>query len=129
MAVGTEPILGADQVVADLGDGYAALRPAVHLLRRPDVDTINVELPFPCVWVSGWTRDDGANALRNSLVIGAITADDALIDQLVAEPTVTNVYRGAVATHFAAPHIPHDGYLADFLMRNKGFVRGSTPPL
>ena len=123
MAVGTEPILGADQVVADLGDGYAALRPAVHLLRRPDVRTINVELPFPCVWVSGWTRDDGAVPLRNSLVIGAITADDALIDQLVAEPTVTNVYRGAVATHFAAPHIPHDGYLADFLMRNKGFVR------
>jgi hypothetical protein len=42
---------------------------------------------------------------------------------LLAEPTVTNVYRGAIPTHFAAPHIPHDGYLADFLMRNKGFVR------
>jgi hypothetical protein len=107
MAVGTEPILGADQVVADLGDGYAALRPAVHLLRRPDVHTINVELPFPCVWVSAWTRGDGAVPLRNSLVIGAITADDALIDQLVAEPTVTNVYRGAIPTHLAAPHIPH----------------------
>ena len=33
LAAGTEPVLGADQVVADLGDGYAALRPAVHLLR------------------------------------------------------------------------------------------------
>jgi len=121
-AVGAEAVLGADQVVADLGDGYAALRPAVHLLQRPDVRTINVELPFPCVWVSGWQREDGLAALRNSLVITAITSDDGLIDGLLAEPTVTNVYRGPVPTHHAAPHIPHDGYLADFLMRNKGFM-------
>lgn len=121
-AVGTEAVLGADQVVADLGDGYAALRPAVHLLRRPDVRTINVELPFPCIWVSGWQRDDGLAALRDSLVITAITSDDGLIDGLLAEPSVTNVYRGPVPTHHAAPNIPHDGYLADFLMRNKGFV-------
>ena len=122
-AVGAEAVLGADQVVADLGDGYAALRPAVYLLRRPDLRVINVELPFPCVWVSGWQREDGLAPLRNSLVITAITSDDSLIDGLLAEPTVTNVYRGPVPTHLAAPHIPHDGYLADFLMRNKGFAR------
>ncbi|KAA0087112.1 aldehyde dehydrogenase family protein [Mycolicibacterium sp. P9-64] len=122
-ALGTEALLGADQVVADLGDGYAALRPAVHLLRRPDVRTLNVELPFPCAWVSGWQRDDGVAALRNSLVVTAITGDDGLIDGLLDEPTVTNVYRGPIPTHVAAPHIPHDGYLADFLMRNKGFVQ------
>jgi acyl-CoA reductase-like NAD-dependent aldehyde dehydrogenase len=121
-AVSAEAVLGAEQVVADLGDGYAALRPAVHVLRRPDVRAINVELPFPCVWVSGWQREDGLAPLRNSLVITAITSDDGLIDSLLAEPTVTNVYRGAVPTHLAAQHIPHDGYLADFLMRNKGFV-------
>jgi acyl-CoA reductase-like NAD-dependent aldehyde dehydrogenase len=121
-AIGVEALLGADQVVADLGDGYAALRPAVHVLRRPDVRTINIELQFPCVWVSGWQRDDGLAPLRNSLVITAITSDDGLIDELLAEPTITNVYRGPIATHHAAPHIPHDGYLADFLMRNKGFM-------
>jgi acyl-CoA reductase-like NAD-dependent aldehyde dehydrogenase len=121
-AAGTQPILGADQVVADLGVGYAALRPAVHLLATPDVDTINVELPFPCVWVSGWSRNSPA-PLRNSLVITAITEDQGLIDELVAEPTITNVYFGPHPTHLAAPHIPHDGFLADFLMRNMGFIR------
>ena len=35
-AAGTTPLLGADQVVADFGDGTAALRPAVHLLAAPD---------------------------------------------------------------------------------------------
>lgn len=121
---GTEPVLGADQVVADLGDGYAALRPAVHLLRRPDVEVLNVELPFPCVWVSAWSRADGLGPLRSSLVINAITTDDGLIDDLLADPTITNVYSGRHPTQFSTPHVPHDGFLADFLMRNKGFIRG-----
>jgi acyl-CoA reductase-like NAD-dependent aldehyde dehydrogenase len=123
-AAGTVPVLGADQVVADLGGGFAALRPAVHLLAAPDPAKLNVELPFPCVWVSPWSRADGIAPLRNSLVLNAITEDDELVDALLNEPTVTNVYRGRHATHHSAPHIPHEGFLADFLMRNKGFIDG-----
>jgi acyl-CoA reductase-like NAD-dependent aldehyde dehydrogenase len=122
-AAGTTPLLGADQVVAALGDGYAALRPAVHLLAEPDVDKLNIELPFPCVWVSPWSRAAGLGPLRQSLVINAITGDDDLIDALLGEPTVSNVYRGNHPTFFRAPEIPHDGFLADVLMRNKGFIR------
>lgn len=120
-AAGATPILGADQVVADLGDGFAALRPAVHLLAAPSGE-IDVELPFPCVWVAPWSRGDGVAPLRNSLLVNAITSDGALLDRLVHEPTISGVYSGRVATHHGAPHIPHDGFLADFLMRNKGFV-------
>jgi acyl-CoA reductase-like NAD-dependent aldehyde dehydrogenase len=122
-AAGSSPLLGADQVVADLGDGYAALRPAVHLVSEPDVDKLNVELPFPCVWVSSWSREAGLEPLRHSLVIGAITGDDKLIDELLSEPTVGNVYCGQHPTFHTAPDIPHDGFLADALMRNKGFIR------
>ena len=121
-AAGTVPILGADQVVADLGTGFAALRPAVHLLTSPDPTRLNVELPFPCAWIAPWSRADGIAALRNSLVLNAITTDDNLVDELVNDPTVTNVYLGRHATYYSAPHIPHEGFLADFLMRNKGFV-------
>jgi acyl-CoA reductase-like NAD-dependent aldehyde dehydrogenase len=122
-AAGTIPVLGADQVVADLGDGYAALRPAVHLLARPDIDTLNTELPFPCVWISPWSRSDGLKPLRNSLVLNAITTDEDLLDDLINEPTVTNVYSGHHPTYETTPVIPHNGYLADFLMCNKGFIR------
>ena len=122
-AAGTVAVLGADQVVADLGDGYAALRPAVHLLSTPDPEILNIELPFPCAWVSPWSRGDGLAPLRHSLVINAITSDEDLIDELVGEPTVSNVYSGHYPTYYAAPGIPHDGFLADFLMRNKGFIR------
>jgi hypothetical protein len=47
-----------------------------------------------------------------------------LIDELVIEQTGTSVYRARHATHHTAPHIPHEGFLADFLMRNKGFIGG-----
>jgi acyl-CoA reductase-like NAD-dependent aldehyde dehydrogenase len=123
VAAGTTPLLGAGQVVAALSDSYAALRPAVHLLAKPDVAKLNVELPFPCVWVSPWSRADGLEPLRHSLVVSAITDDERLIDDLLAEPTITNVYGGRHPTHHTAAHMPHDGFLADFLMRNKGFIR------
>ena len=122
-AAGTTPVLGADQVIADLGDGYAALRPAVHLLAKPDIEKLNIELAFPCVWISPWSRSDGLEPLRHSLVLNAITGDEDLLDDLVNEPTVTNVYSGHHPTYYATPAIPHDGYLADFLMRNKGVIR------
>jgi hypothetical protein len=126
-AAGTTPLLGADRVVAALGDGRAALRPAVHVLAEPGsgelTDRLNIELSFPCVWVSSWSRGAGTQPLRHSLVVTAITGDGQLIDDLLAEPTVANVYRGPHPTYYAAPQIPHDGFLADALMRNKGFVR------
>jgi len=123
VAAGTTALLGADQVVDPLGDGHAALRPAVHLLTQPDVSTLNVELPFPCVWVSRWSRTDGIAPLRHSLVVSAITDDDELVADLLAEPTIANVYGGRHPTHHTAPGIPHDGFLADFLMRTKGMIR------
>jgi acyl-CoA reductase-like NAD-dependent aldehyde dehydrogenase len=123
LAGGSTALLGADQVVAALGDGCAALRPAVHLLATPEVTKLNVELPFPCVWVAPWSRADGLEPLKHSLVISAISDDDDLIDDLLAEPTIANVYGGHHPTHHTAPEIPHDGFLADFLMRNKGFIR------
>jgi acyl-CoA reductase-like NAD-dependent aldehyde dehydrogenase len=125
-AAGTTPLLGADQVVAAVGqglEGCAALRPAVHAMTEPDADKLNIELPFPCVWVSSWSRSAGIEPLRHSLVITALTGDEQLIDDLLAEPTVGNVYCGHHPTFYAAPEIPHDGFLADHLMRNKGFIR------
>lgn len=121
-AVGTTPLLGADQVVAPVGDGYAALRPAVHVMALPDVGKLNIELPFPCVWVSSWSRNAGVEPLRHSLVATAITGDEELIGELLTEPTISNVYRGQHPTFYTAPEIPHDGFLADQLMRSKGCI-------
>ena len=123
VATGTVPILGAGQVVASLGNGDAALRPAVHVVPGANVEKLNAEMAFPCVWVAPWSRASGFGPLRHSLVLNAITTDEDLLDGLLAEPTITNVYSGHHRTHYRHPRVPHDGFLADFLMRNKGCIR------
>jgi acyl-CoA reductase-like NAD-dependent aldehyde dehydrogenase len=122
-AAGTVPWLGGDGVVDQLGDGSAALRPAVHQLDRPDAEQAGIELPFPCVWFAPWTPEAGLEPLKQTLVLTAITRDTRLVDALVADPTISNVYVGDHPTYWMEPGIPHDGYLAEFLMRTKAVIR------
>jgi acyl-CoA reductase-like NAD-dependent aldehyde dehydrogenase len=122
-AAGTTPWLGGDGIVGDLGDGSAALRPAVHQLDRPDAPQAGVELPFPCAWVAPWPRETGIEPLKDTLVLTAVTHDENLLDELLDEPTISNVYVGDHPTYWMAPGVPHDGYLADFLMRTKAVIR------
>jgi subtilisin family serine protease len=122
-AAGTVPWLGGDGVVDELGDGSAVLRPAVHQLDRPDAEQAGVELSFPCVWVAPWSPQAGIEPFKDTLVLTAITGDTRLVDGLVAEPTISNVYVGHHPTYWIEPGIPHDGYLAEFLMRTKAVIR------
>lgn len=122
-AGGARALLGADGIVAELGDGSAVLRPAVHVLDSPDAEQVGAELAFPCVWFAPWSRAAGLAPLRDTLVLTVITRDPALVDDLIDEPSIGNVYVGDHPTHWTAPGLPHDGYLADFLMRTKSVIR------
>ncbi|UAK30717.1 aldehyde dehydrogenase family protein [Nocardia asteroides] len=115
--------LGDDGIVDPLGDGSAVLRPAVFQLDRADAPRANLELPFPCVWVAPWSPSDGLAPLRDTLVLTVVTCDDALIDRLVAEPSIGNVHVGNHPTCAMEPGHPQDGYLAEFLMRSKTVVQ------
>ncbi|EWM17947.1 aldehyde dehydrogenase family protein [Kutzneria sp. 744] len=121
-AAGAQPFLGADQLIHDLGDGSAVLRPALHLLPSAASPQLGAELPFPCAWIAPWTRADGIAPLRNTLVLTAITDDHPLIASLLSEPTIANLYLGNRPTHYFHPHLPHDSYLTDFLMRTKALA-------
>jgi hypothetical protein len=122
-AQGTRAWLGGDGIVDELGDGSAALRPAVHQLARPDAPQAGIELAFPCVWVAPWTREAGLEPLKQTLVLTAITQDTGLVDAIVADPTIRNVYVGDRPTWWLEPGIPHDGYLGGFLMNAKAVIR------
>ncbi|MGF1430243.1 aldehyde dehydrogenase family protein [Kitasatospora sp. LaBMicrA B282] len=122
-AKGTKAWLGGDGVVGELGDGSAVLRPAVHQLDRPDAPQASIELPFPCVWVGPWTPEAGTAPLRDSLVVTVLTEDDRLVDRLLDEPSISNVYRGDHPTYWIRPGVPHDSYLGEFLMRTKTVIR------
>lgn len=123
-AQGAKAILGGDGIVDDLGDGSAVLRPAVHLLSGADkVQSQGIELAFPCVWISPWQPSDGLTPLQNTLNLVLIGDQEQLAEQALDDPSIRNVYLGAIRSYFSAPHMPHDGYLAEFLMKPKGFVR------
>lgn len=122
-AEGTTSWLGGDGNVDELGDGSAVLRPAVHQVDSPFADQIGVELGFPCVWIAPWNRETGIAPLRDTLVLTAITTDERLLDDLVAEPTISNVHIGHHSTSWMEAGLPHDGYLGEFLMRSKTVLR------
>lgn len=122
-AAGSRAVLGGEGVLEPLPGGGAVLRPAVHAVPSADAKQVGVELPFPCVWVAPWNRTAGIAPLRNSLVVTAMTRDESLVDLLLEEPTISNVYLGNHPTHWLPPGIPHDGYLAEFLMRTKAVIR------
>lgn len=122
-AAGARPWLGGDGIMGELGDGSAALLPAVFQLDDPAAPQAGVELPFPCVWIAPWTPKAGTEPLKNTLVLNAMTNDTELIDRLLGEPTISNLYLGSQHTYWMDSSVPHDGYLADFLMRNKGVIR------
>ncbi|MFJ7899253.1 aldehyde dehydrogenase family protein [Streptomyces sp. NPDC096198] len=123
VAEGTRPWLGGDSIVDELSAGGAVLRPAVHEVSSSSAPQLDVELPFPCVWVGPWTRQDGITPLKQSLVVTAMTEDRGLIESLLGEPTVTNLYVGDNPTTWTRPGVPHDGYLGEFLMRTKAVIR------
>ncbi|MGD3110256.1 aldehyde dehydrogenase family protein [Streptomyces sp. YGL11-2] len=122
-AEGTRAWLGGTGFVDELGDGSAVLRPVVHQVNAPDAPQVGAEVPFPCVWVAPWSREDGIEPLCDTLVLTAVTQDEELVDALVAEPTISNLHVGSHATHWHRPGLPHDGYLGEFLMRSKTVVR------
>jgi acyl-CoA reductase-like NAD-dependent aldehyde dehydrogenase len=125
-ATGTRAVLGGDGIVDELGDGSAAMRPSVHVLNNAtEVQSKGIELAFPCIWIAPWSQDDGLVPLRHTLNLVVIGAGDRLIDAALEDGSIRNVYAGAVPSYFGAPNMPHDGYLADFLMKPKGFLRRS----
>ncbi|WP_433603101.1 aldehyde dehydrogenase family protein [Nocardia sp. CA-135953] len=120
------PILGGDTIVDELDTGGAVLRPSVHLVADSAAAQLDVELPFPCVWVGPWSASDGVAPLKNSLVLTAMTQRRQLIEALLDEPTITNLYLGDNPTTWLRPGVPHDSYLAEFLMRTKGMIRSGV---
>ncbi len=111
----------ADGGVAELGDGSAALRPAVLVCDRADHAGARVELPFPCVWVLPWQPEDGMIPLRDTLALTIISDDATLPAAALAERSIRQVAFGPVATYEAGPVSPHDGYLSRELMEVRAY--------
>lgn len=114
---------GAAEIVETVRPGTAVLRPVVAVAADSRAPVLDVELPFPCVWIAPFDRADGIGPLAGSLVVSAITEDLGLAQRLLDEPGIPNVYIGSHPTTWMKPGVPHDGYLSEHLMTTKGVIR------
>ena len=127
VAQGARIWLGADGIAHEFGDGSATVMPAVFELASAGDERVQLEFPFPCVWVAPWSyQQHGTRPLRDSLALTALTHDQALIDELLEEPSIASVKTGDIPTGWSAPHLPHDDYMLSFFMRAKAVRTTAT---
>jgi hypothetical protein len=104
-----------------------ALPPHVTLVESVSDFKVQRELPFPCVTVAPFNSRDNScyEALSNSLVVTVLSRQKKIISKVLTDSSISNVYIGNIPTTWMDFRVPHDGYLADFLMCNRG-VRVET---
>lgn len=99
-----------------------ALPPHVTLVDSVSDIKVQRELPFPCVVVAPFNAEDDRcyKALSDSLVVTVLSHQENIINKVLADASISNVYMGNIPTTWMDFRVPHDGYLADFLMCNRG---------
>jgi len=101
------------------GENARSLTPHVALVERASDTRVQRELPFPCVTVAPFDGEEDFAALSGSLVVTVLSRRTELIDRVLGDASIASVFIGAIPTTRMAPRVPHDGYLTDFLMRNR----------
>ncbi|GAA2939523.1 aldehyde dehydrogenase family protein [Streptomyces enissocaesilis] len=124
---GTELLTPRSELVTDLADGSALLRPAVSCVSEPDGVRRAVEFPFPCVWVAPWHRPAGLAPLTDTLALTLLSHDGDLATQCAAAPSIRTVHLGPQPTTAYQTQLPHDGYLSGFLMEARTFAQHWVP--
>ncbi|MEF2482182.1 aldehyde dehydrogenase family protein [Vibrio mimicus] len=81
----------------------------------------NRELPFPCVVVLPLNKQTIAKDLKGSLSVSIFSRNKNLIQEILQQPNIGNVYIGAIPTTWMAMNVPHDGYLSEFLVKSRGY--------
>jgi hypothetical protein len=107
---------------------YVSLHPAANPFATHHVNTLNRELAFracgsrPGAGQAAWNR---GNVHWRSMPTPPMRVSSV---DLVDGPTASNLYCGQHCTYEIAPEVPHDGFLADFLMRSIRIVRDQIRP-
>lgn len=106
--------------LAEGGFRSAALVRCVETAYHP---LVQQELPVAAVTVAPFDRAKDMSAIAPALVLTLLTSDVPLIEQVEQLPDIRNLYVGPTPTTWMRPQVPHDGFLAEFLMTTTGYRR------
>jgi acyl-CoA reductase-like NAD-dependent aldehyde dehydrogenase len=105
-------------------DGCTYLLPTVVLCESSEHPLANREFLFPFAAVVAVSPDEMRRMpapLGKTLVVTALTSDDALVDRLLESPVVDRLNVGAIPTNQISWDQPHEGNLFDHLYARRSF--------
>ncbi|HVF90465.1 MAG TPA: aldehyde dehydrogenase family protein [Blastocatellia bacterium] len=102
-------------------EGCSYLLPTVVHCESPEHTLANREYLFPFASVVEVNQDRIPEALGPSLVVTAITSDEALIRRLLSSPNVDRLNLGPISTMKISWDQPHEGNLFEHLYARRAF--------
>ncbi len=105
-------------------DGGVYMRPTIVLCDTFGHPLANREFLFPYASVVEVPQDKMLEQIGPSLVVTAITKDEAWIRRLIESPLINRLNIGAVSTMTLNWDQPHEGNIFEFLYKRRAFYRG-----
>ena len=99
--------------------GCTFLSPTVIWCEDPEHPLANTEFLFPFVSVVEVPQQEMLDRIGPSLVVTAITEDEAFIHDLLGSPDVERLNIGAISTNQISWDQPHEGNLFDLLYQQR----------
>ncbi|WP_027250749.1 aldehyde dehydrogenase family protein [Photobacterium halotolerans] len=107
--------------VFSLKSGTRQVMPLIMLADSTDQPIVQLELPVASVTFVPFQHQACLSFLAPALVVSVATKKVALIQSISEIPEIRNLYIGQVPTIWMQAHVPHDGYIAEFLTRSRGY--------
>ena len=107
--------------------GGTYMRPTLIHCDNFDHPLANREFLFPYASIVEMSQAEMLPRIGHSLVVTAITKDEAFIEKLLATPLIDRLNVGPVSTMQVAWDQPHEGNLFEFLYKRRAIVYAEKP--
>ena len=100
-------------------DGVVFLQPTVVYCDSFEHPLAQKEFLFPYASVVEIPQEQMLSKIGHSLVVTAITRDQAFMEQLLGSPLIQRLNLGPIPTHKVSWNQPHEGNLFDFMYKRR----------
>ena len=113
--------LTSDNQITQSIDDQVFLQPKCYLCNDSTHSLFGIELPFPFLTITQANEENLDTLLNNTLACSIISDDKTLRHNILLHPGVDKVFCGMIEPYCMDYGAPHNGFLSDFLYKNKTF--------
>ncbi|WFQ79980.1 aldehyde dehydrogenase family protein [Xenorhabdus sp. SF857] len=115
--------------VFDTQSGVKRVMPLIMLAESLDSPLVQLEFTVAAVTFVPFRCDDNLDVIAPALVVTVASENPSLISRIANIPAIRNLYIGQVPTVWMQPHVPHDAFIAEFLMTTRGYRVAYPAPM